>query len=523
MRALTPLTLLLTLALGGQAHAEAPPRAGVPATAPASAAAAEQDRQSRIQAILPELDKMYAELAEKEHIPGLVYGVLLDGKLIHSRALGYANIERKLPATASTQFRIASMTKSFVAMAALKLRDQGKLQLDDPVSKYLPEMRKLRAASADAPVITLRHLLTMTTGLPEDNPWGDRQMALDNAALERLVGGGLSFSTSTGDAFEYSNLGYIMLGKVVSKVAGMRFQDFITRHLLQPLGMSNTCWEYAKVPANKLALGYRWSGSGWETEPILHDGDGAAMGGLITTMDDFARYVAFQLDAWPARNGAERGPLRRSSVREMQLPHAFTGMNANTTLVSGATLNPKVNFYGYGLNWTRDSREVVTVGHSGGLPGYGSQYRFAPQHGVAVIAFGNLRYAPVYQPTVKALNMLIEDARLAPRPVPPSPILLLRQRQVAELVQTWDSALGAKIAAENFFLDRSQAEWSSVAREQLAKIGKLVSVGPLRPDNQLRGSFTLVGEQGMVDVRFTLTPEREPKLQQLEFKPAKKM
>jgi len=129
-------------------------------------------RIERVAALLPDIDKMYTDLAAQEHLPGLVYGVVLDGKLVHSRSLGLADVERKLPATNSTEFRIASMTKSFVAMAALKLRDDGKLRLNDPVSSYLPELRRVELPTTDSPPLTIRQLMTMTAGLPEDNPWG---------------------------------------------------------------------------------------------------------------------------------------------------------------------------------------------------------------------------------------------------------------------------------------------------------------------------------------------------------------
>ncbi|MEJ7805670.1 MAG: serine hydrolase domain-containing protein [Telluria sp.] len=478
---------------------------------------AQQHAAARVQALLPQIDKMYVELAHKEHLPALVYGVVVDGKLIHSRALGFANVEEKIAATTSTQFRIASMTKSFVAMAALKLRDQGKLRLDDPVAQYLPEFRKVKLPTSDSPPLTIRMLMTMTTGLPEDNPWGDRQMALGNPALEKFVGAGLSFSSAPGDTFEYSNLGYVTLGKVVSKVAGMRFQDYITRHILVPLGMHNTSWEYAKVAPAQLALGYRWSGSAWEREPILHDGDAAAMGGLITTAEDFARYIGLHLSAWPARDGLDGGPLRRASLREMQLPKVFTGFNTKTTLVDDKTLNPKVSFYGYGLSALRDSVDVVTVGHSGGLPGYGSQFRFAPDHGIGVFAFSNLRYAPVYAPTAKVLATLLETGKLTAREVTPSAILLQRQQQVARLVQDWDEQLGRDITADNFFLDRSRADWVKEAGVQFAKIGTVLSVGVITAENRLRGTFPVVGEQGTLKVSFTLTPENDPKVQEVEL------
>lgn len=494
---------------------------GTVAVANSHAQAPAPGRIERVDALLPEIDKMYAELASKEHLPGLVYGVVLDGKLVHTRSLGLADVGRKIPTSSSTEFRIASMTKSFVAMAALKLRDGGKLRLDDPVANYLPELHRVRLPTTDSPALTIRHLMTMTTGLPEDNPWGDRQMAITNARLEQLVGAGLSFSNIPGQTFEYSNLGYIMLGKVVSKASGMRFQDYVTREILRPLGMNNTRWEYTQAAPGKLALGYRWERDHWEAEPLLSDGDGAAMGGLITTADDFARYVAFHLDAWPARSDPDRGPLRRASVREMHLPHAFAALAAKATMTDGKTPNPRVGFYSYGLTTWRDSRDVVTSGHAGGLPGFGSQYLFAPDHGVGIFAFTNLRYGPVYGRTGKALYMLIERADLGPRPIAVSPILATRHTQVAQLVQSWDERLGSAIAAENFFLDRSREDWIVHAREKLDPIGKITSVGPIKAENQLRGAFALIGERGTLNVKFTLTPEQEPKVQEIELTPAK--
>jgi CubicO group peptidase (beta-lactamase class C family) len=282
--------------------------AQAPQTPFALPAFADTGRAARIEALLPEIDKLYQEQADKEHLPGLAYGILLDGKLIHAKGIGFANVEQKLAAAPDSRFRIASMSKSLVALAALKLRDEGKLRLDDPIAKYLPEAGKLRRPTVDSPAITVHHLMTMTTGLPEDNPWGDRQMELSNAALAKFVGGGLSFSTATGQGFEYSNLGFVMLGKVVSKASGMRFQDYVAQRILKPLGMADTGWEYASMPKDKLALGYRWTGSAWALEPMLHDGDAAAMGGLITTIQDWSRYSAFLLSAWPPRDEADNGP-----------------------------------------------------------------------------------------------------------------------------------------------------------------------------------------------------------------------
>ena len=482
----------------------------------------EPDRRQKIEALLPEIDQIFRDTAATRHVPGIVYGVLLDGQLIHARSLGFANLERKIPAASDTRFRIASMTKSFVAMATLKLRDDGKLRLDDPVANFLPELRSVRPPTADSPAMTVRQLMTMSTGLPEDNPWGDQQMAISAEALRKFVSDGLSFSNPPAQQFEYSNLGFVLLGQVVSKAARMPFQRYISENILSPLGMRNTVWEYADVPADKLALGYRWEHEAWRLEPILHDGEGAACGGLITTLDDFARYVAFHLSAWPARDEPDTGPVRRATVREMHQPSVFSGLASSATLLDGKTPNPAVTFYNYGLRWQRDSRGVVSIAHGGGLPGYGSNYRFGPDHGVAVIAFSNLTYGPMSAASNRAFNLMIERANLRPRTVTVSAILETRKKQVAELIQSWDAALGAEITAENFFLDRSRDDWVQHARTLLAPIGKVTSIGPIQPENQLRGTFPVVGEKGTLNVHFTLTPESVPKIQELDLSPARR-
>jgi CubicO group peptidase (beta-lactamase class C family) len=510
MRPLPPLAnvagpLLLTIALAAQ---DATNRYAPPTFADAT-------RREQVDTVLPAIDRLFAELAQKEHLPGLVYGIVLDGELVHARGLGFADVARKLPATRSTRFRIASMTKSFVALAALQLRDDGKLRLDDRVALHLPEFAAVRPPTADAPPITIENLMTMTTGLPEDNPWGDRQMAITRDALEAFVGAGLSFSNPPGQTFEYSNLGYVLLGKIVSKVAGKPFQKHIDERILQPLGMKDTVWDFRAVPDGALALGYRWEHDAWHEEPILPDGDGAAMGGLITTLDDFARYEVFHLAAWPSRDGADDGPAHRATVREMHLPRIFSGQSTRNVLLDGKTPNPSVSFYGYGLGWNRDSRGVVKVSHSGGLPGYGSIHRFCPDHGVGVIAFTNLRYGPVYDAANVALNTILEHGRLRPRAVATSAILAERAAQVATMIRGWDTELVARIVADNFLLDRSLADWREQAATHFAAIGAVVRLEPIVPENQLRGTFAVVGANGRLAVTFTLTPEAVPKVQEL--------
>ncbi len=474
------------------------------------------ERRAKIDAVRAEVDEVFRSSATERKFPGFVWGIVLDGELVHTGATGFADVENKVPAARDTRFRIASMSKSFTALAIMKLRDAGKLSLHDPVEKFLPEFRGIARLTADSPAITVRHLLTMTPGFPEDNPWGDRQLAVGVKEFAAFLTGGVALSNAPGITFEYSNLAYALLGQIVAKTSGETYQRYITRELLQPLGMKDTVWEYSDVPAGKLALGYRLLNNAWKLEPLLHDGVYGAMGGLLTTMDDFARYVSFHLAAWPARDDADNGVVRRASVREMHKPAEFTGIAADAKNRAGE-LVPSVSAYGYGLGWTSDSKQVVRVGHSGGLPGFGSIYRFYPEHGVGVIAFANLTYAGTGVAVGRASAILIEDAKLPRRVQPPSAILTTRTKQIAELLQAWDPKLADALVAENFFPDRSREDWMKLARETLAKAGAIKSVGEIIPQNQLRGTFPMIGELGRVNVFYTLTPEKDARLQELRL------
>jgi len=167
-------------------------------------------------------------------------------------------------------FRIASMSKSFTAMAILKLRDEGKVKLDEPVKTYIPEMKGQQLTS-DAPQITVRHLLTHSAGFPEDNPWGDRQLAVTEDDFQDFIEKGVSFSNVPGVAYEYSNMGFAMLGMIIKQQSFSHYSDYIAKHIWKPLGMTDAAWEYSKVPANVLAKGYRWLNETYVEQPMLHD------------------------------------------------------------------------------------------------------------------------------------------------------------------------------------------------------------------------------------------------------------
>jgi CubicO group peptidase (beta-lactamase class C family) len=195
---------------------------------------ADVGRMEKIMQAFPIIDKIFKDYADSNHLPGVAYGLVVDGKLVYKGNIGYTDIDKKIPVTSSSLFRIASMSKSFAAMAILKLRDEGKLNLDDPAYLYIPELKNLKYPTADAPHITVRHLLSHSAGFPEDNPWGDRQLADTDKDLLEFIGKQISFSNPPGIAYEYSNLGFALLGKIITTYQGMRYQDYIKKNIWEP-------------------------------------------------------------------------------------------------------------------------------------------------------------------------------------------------------------------------------------------------------------------------------------------------
>jgi CubicO group peptidase (beta-lactamase class C family) len=163
------------------------------------------------------------------------------------------------------------MTKSFTAISILKLRDEGKLSLDDPAEKYVPELKTLVYPTSDSPMITIRLLLSHATGFPEDNPWGDQQLADTDDQLAAMIRSGIPFSNAPAVAYEYSNYGFMILGRIVGLVSDQHEESdgvvlkYVTEHVLNPLGMTSTTLQPSSVPADRLAHGYRWEDGRWKT------------------------------------------------------------------------------------------------------------------------------------------------------------------------------------------------------------------------------------------------------------------
>lgn len=490
-------------------------------------ASGEIDRAADARPLFATMDLLVAQRLDESSIPGAVYGVVIDGELAHVAAFGYRDVDERLEVKSDTIFRIASMSKSFTSLAILLLRDDGALSLDDPVELHVPEMKGMPLPTRDSGPVTIRHLLTHTAGFPEDNPWGDRQLEVDHEEFSRWLADGIPFSTAPGAAYEYSNTGFAILGRVVANVSGMPYAEFVQQRILDPLEMTSTFWNVEDVPPSRAATGYSLGGghAGFapgdpegelSIERPLGDGAYGSMGGAFTDARDLGRWVALMLSAFPPRDDRESGPALRRTLREMQRGSGYPALSV-TREHPAATLDAGASVYAYGLGVTQTCEFDRIVGHSGGLPGFGSNMRWSPETGVGVFLMANLTYAPTGAIVSELLELLHRNGVMEQRDIAPAPALVDASAEVFRLIDDWDDGVARNIAANNLFRDRSlelrRADIVAL-REGLGHCEQ----GELVPDNALRGNFRMTCEGGWLDVRLTLAPTAPPRVQYLRVK-----
>jgi CubicO group peptidase (beta-lactamase class C family) len=497
---------------------------------------------------IPRVDQIFQAFHDRRMAPGLAYGVLVDGRLVHSGGFGSTGAVTTggnpvHPPDADSVFRIASMTKSFTASAILLLRDRGRLGLDDPVSVHVPELCGLVLPTADSPALTIRHLLTMSGGLPTDDAWGDRQESLDPHGFSALLTNGFRFVTAPGTAFEYSNLGYAILGRVIGSIAagsddGARetggrtaYHRFVETELLAPLGLAATSYDVADVAPDRLMAGHRRVTDGWVGEPFDRPGAFSAMGGLFSSVRDLSRWVGGFLDAFPPRDDAEdQHPLCRASRREMQQHHRFATVAADVRV--GATspgrtarsaLSAGSSGYGFGLIAEHFTDRGEVISHSGGYPGFGSHMRWHPATGLAVIALANSTYAGPADAATQALNALLDQAGRPNRPVTPWPDTVQAAAQVDELLSGvgsdagFDHALADRLFAENVDLDQPRGERVAALAAGAERIGVIDRSRPLEltSDGPAHATWSRPAAAGVQTVTIRLSPEASVRVQTL--------
>jgi CubicO group peptidase (beta-lactamase class C family) len=325
------------------------------------------------------LDSLVNAEFAKDSLGSITVGVIAGSQLVWTHSYGFADMKTHRLANRGTVYRIGSITKPFTAVMLMQLIDAGKIQLSDPVERYVPEITQIGSKPPGAPPFTFLQLATMTAGLAreprEEGPfwtgsvadWGKTLLsALPHTAYRSLPG----------TEYSYSNIGYAILGAALSHAAGVPYTEWERTRVLEPLGMHRTRFEIDPTIATDLATGYTVNDDGTlDDSTAAHEGrDGRGYkvpnGAIFTTVDDLARFVAFELGHGPA-----------SVLSPARLESAFNGFVATSADLQ----------QGYGLGFMAMRRDTLTwVGHSGGVAGYVAFMYFDRGAQIGVVLFRNV-------------------------------------------------------------------------------------------------------------------------------------
>lgn len=307
------------------------------------------------------IDRDVAAVMHRFEVPGAAVMVLEHGQVTYEQAYGLRDKARALPVRTDTFFEIGSITKQFTAACILQLQDAGKLKLDDPVAKYLPD-------APHAKEITIRELLSHTSGLHDyfDTPGADRASSKPisyEALIARVAKLPLDFPP--GSRWSYSNTGYRMLGRIIEKVSGTTYKNYLQHHILDTLHMTRTYTTTDESRLPNMAVGYRHVNGKLDVAPVIHADWGGAAGFLISTMSDLSKWDA-------GLRGGKVVPM--ADYKAMTTPF-LTSANGSAD---------------YGLGLFVDSLYgQPRIGHTGGTNGQTTADEFFPQQDVRIIAFTN--------------------------------------------------------------------------------------------------------------------------------------
>lgn len=352
-----------------------------------------------------EIDALFGAEYDKYLLAGITVGVVYRSRLIWTKSYGYADVERRVRASSDTVYRIGSITKMFTALMLLQLVKEGKAHLSDPVEKYLPEVNRVQGRFPGAPPITLVQLATHTSGLatePDDvekytkGPVADWEKVLIEALAQT------KYAFEPGTRYNYSNIGYAILGAALARAAGQPYTDYIQRRIFAPLGMTRSTFELKDRTGPELARGYFVENAYLDTTTPEreHQGRGYKVpnGGIYSTVEDMARLLAFELG---------EGPLDVLSPAALA-DNFQLGARMNQNLTSG---------YGLGFAVYRKGN-IVMFGHGGSVAGYESGLLFNRDARVGIIVLRNLSgdaFTNMGDLCMKAIEILYRARRNRPK------------------------------------------------------------------------------------------------------------
>ena len=349
------------------------------------------------------IDRYLTGIYNRKYIPGFSIAVIRNNEVIFSKAYGNKRFASKEPMETTTPVLVGSVTKSFTALAVLRLVSSGKIQLDDAVVKYIPWFKTANKDRSDK--ITIRMLLNNTSGIysPVAMPYYDTtDMAIENYVRSMRS---LFLYKEPGISYEYSNAGYVIAGLLVSKISGIRFSDFLAKNIFGPLGMSNTGMEIDHPEWTKKIVGHYPSVNGSipveEKEALLSMEYAPAGSQLISNSLDFSRYLLALINDKDL-------VIKQSMKNEIWKPQiSFPGISKD----DGGDGSP----FSYGLGWmisTIDGREII---HHGGSTGKSSSFIFIDKKNkIAAVMVANIDLTFIdkyrYPTEIEILNNVVHLA-----------------------------------------------------------------------------------------------------------------
>ncbi|KAJ8138522.1 hypothetical protein OY671_008265, partial [Metschnikowia pulcherrima] len=280
---------------------------------------------------------------------------------------------------------------------------------------------------------------------------------------------------------EYSNLGYAILGRIVANVTHQPYRRYVEKTFLVPSGMTSSGYDTPASPIERRAVGYRWENGVWSEEPTMKDGAFNSMGGLQVSANDYAKWIAFLLSGWPARDGPETGPI------------------ATRPGSTGATACPSALAYGMGWRVMQDCDSGLTMSHGGGYPGYGSHLTSMPEYGTGIFVSTNRTHAGPTGPARDAAMSMYKAGSLH-RPTMPISADLASFYAAAQAVwQTGAIAPSDGRVAMNFPMDRTAENWAKVSGESKAQAGTCDTAAPVTPTGRMTGTFRWTCGKGSVN------------------------
>jgi CubicO group peptidase (beta-lactamase class C family) len=345
-------------------------------------AAAQAPAAPELRALIERLDRRAAAELAKDNRGSVSVGVVSGANLVWAKSYGLADMEKKIPASRDTIYRIGSITKQFTALMLLQLVQDGKVHLSDPVEKYFPEVNKVQGRFPGAPPITLIQLSTHTSGLgrePDDTATYCKGAVSDWETVLVAALPHAKYDYEPGTRYSYSNIGYAILGAALSRAAGQPYVEYVQQRILKPLGINNSFLEPNDKFRSAISKGYDVDDKGnvdSETPEREHQGRGYKVpnGAMYTTVEDLARFMAFEMGEGPG------SVLKKESFDEsLQRVTTATG-----DLETG---------YGIGFQLMRFG-EVVVQGHAGAVPGYEAWAYFNRSSRTGVIILTNVTGGP---------------------------------------------------------------------------------------------------------------------------------